>query len=206
MIKNKSPYKNSFLFTLLAFTCIAFSCCTPEVDCDPPRSTVYSLSEKDTQNIPYSGEETLVFKINNSEVIELKGKGKRDFYNVIALNGGNPDCDPSTNSFQNYEYVHATLDNVWNVRQTYNVNTLNSLLTITVNNNAFIGTIAFANDSSDSVMLNNVIYKGVTLYKYIRDINGNYTIDSTSFVFFSAKNKGILKINLDNTQVLDRVL
>ena len=191
----------SSTFFAITFLCVSFfSNCQKQNPCGTPSFTTYNISAVEKSEIPYAGNETLVFVSNTGDTAKLIGQGKLDYYHQDLI-AGDPECQSSGTNYERIRYLCKGTNNyLSNVGINFGIydppTNIRSSLYVLVNNITFKGRslITLSNQQylTDTLQIDSKTYFGAFLI-------GIGSAQDTNTVFYTYP-QGILKIQLSNGQ------
>jgi hypothetical protein len=198
-LSNKMKTKiYSSTFFAITFLCVSFfSNCQKQNPCGTPSFTTYNISAIEKSEIPYAGNETLVFVSNTGDTAKLIGQGKLDYYHQDLI-AGDPECQSSGTNYERIRYLFkGTIVNLSNITIYTGIYDalppIGSAINISINDITIRKDgVAYISDSlhySDTMYLGNKLYHGLILYSN----------DFLNTVFYRYP-EGILRIKFSNGQ------
>lgn len=191
---------NQFLLTIICLL-IIYSC-KRESPCSSYTSKNFKflLADSTKAQIPYNGNETLMFISNQGDTAILTGQGKNNYIVKNSINvGTSPDCP----QYDNYSYEYIDLDykgnneNLFHLFLRYYAEKYNSEYTTVIINDIYTKYKAYSGYYNDTTRYSNQINIGNKKVSGII-IEGD---NSTDPIFTFNKSVGILQIKIDSSLI-----
>lgn len=185
---------NQFLLVII-YLLFIFSC-KRESPCSNYTSKSYKflLADSTKAQIPYNGNETLMFISNQGDTAVLIGQGKNNYILKNSINvGTSPDCP----QYDNYSYEYVDLDYKAN-----NENLFHVFYRLSINKYSQNEVTVYLNNVSEYTAYLGLYNDTIGYNKSIKDIKG-YDFDRNDGkpAFVYNKSVGILQIKIDSSLI-----